>query len=243
MKIKHLLAVIGYSAVSALVSFGSTDKPIAQDVKSSFQVSVDTESPDGLLNPGEYSIRLADHLADRVLVEIRSSADNAKKTFLGVPAKNLAASLPAGPVTSTGTESKVALRGFSFPNGQVIEFVYPKNDAVGIAKTSGETVLAIDPESEGMPSTPGLSAADRRLITLWMLTPSPVTADNPKGGIQAARYQAPKAKNTLRAEAKPPVLPKLPKTGSMIPLLWLVGVGSFGFALALTARRLRLRSN
>jgi hypothetical protein len=208
----------------------------------SLQLQDDTETPDGTLKPGTYSIRIADHLVDRMIVEIHSDLGGVDKKFLAVPAKNLAGSLSIGPVIANGKKGKAAIRGFSFSKDNVVEFVYPKKDAVALAKANGVTILAIDPDSEGMPAAPGMSPEDMKLVTLWMLTPTPVGPGNAKAGIQAARYEAPASSTTQHAEVRPPVLPRLPKTASELPLLGLVGLCSLAFATYLSLRRFRLGS-
>lgn len=242
---------------------------------STFQVSETTEIPDGTLSPGKYTIRVADHLTDRMVVEIQGANGTRKELFLGVPAETSAAT---GPVLFTGSKATKALRGFSFTGRTTINFVYPKNDAVALAKANGVAVVAVDPASEGMPASPELSADDRRMITLWMLTPTPVGPGDASAGIQAARYQAPptpavsdapvqaeaptpapvvpppaerapvqaeapvpapavapapKHAAVLSAEAKPPVIRRLPKTASMMPLVGISGASFLCLAVGL----------
>ena len=91
-----------------------------------------------------------------------------------------------------GKGGHAALRGFKFQDGSTAEFVYPKAEAVSLAKANGTTIPAIDPASEGRPDASKLSHTDMEMVTLWMLTPTRVGADN-QPGIQAARYQAPAA--------------------------------------------------
>ena len=55
-----------------------------------------------------------------------------------------------GPIFwSHAPKGQAAVRGFSFSNGNTLEFVYPKLEAVTLAKLNIDTVPAIDPESEG----------------------------------------------------------------------------------------------
>lgn len=208
---------------------------------SSLQLGAETETPGGVLKSGGYTIRIADHLADRVVIEVRNAQGDVDEKFLGVPARDIPASSPAGPVLAAGENGASALRGFSFARGNVIEFVYPKNDAVGLAKASGSTVLAIDPASEGMPAVGGLDAADMKIVTLWMLTPKPVGPDSATVDISAARYKGKTTGSKEVAEARPPVVSRLPKTGSDLPWLVLLACGWFGLALMLRVRRMVAR--
>ncbi len=72
-----------------------------------------------------------------------------------------------------------------------MEFVYPKKDAVALAKDNNVRVMAVDPASEGRPKLPQLTQTDMNEVTLWMLTPTPVQPGETGPGIQAARYQVP----------------------------------------------------
>ena len=239
MRMKTLVVLSALLVSQAAFAATGVEKTLPTNA-SGLKVANETEIPDGTLKPGSYSIRIADHLADRMLIEIRSVEGSTDEKFLGVRAKNLSTSSPVGPILASGAQGESALRGFSFSKGDVVEFVYPKNDAAALAKASGATVLAIDPASEGMPPAPGLSPEDMKIVTLWMLTPTPVGPDNAKAGIQATRYQAPSSTMSERAEARPPVLPRLPKTASELPLLGIVGLCSFGLALFLSFWRFRV---
>ncbi|WP_263381260.1 hypothetical protein [Granulicella arctica] len=220
------------------VAFASNGLDKLGTSAASFQLQDETTTPTGILQAGGYSIRISDHLADRVVIEVQSKEGGVSQKFLGVPAKNISNSSPAGPVVVAGSEGKPALRGFAFAKNSVIEFVYPKNDAVALAKASGSTVLAIDPASEGMTSAEGLSAEDRRIVTLWMLTPTPVGSNDSQAAIKAAKYQAPSDSGRL-AEVKPAVLARLPKTASDYPLLCVFGFCAFGAAMLMTFVRVR----
>jgi hypothetical protein len=232
-----VVALLASPIASALAS-----SPAANAVPTSslnFQVDDKTEVPDGVLKPGSYSIRVVDHLSDRVIVEIKSSNGGPNQVFLGIPTESSASSARSGPISFTGSKSKAALRGFTFPGGVVIDFVYPKNDAVALAKTNGVAVVAVDPASEGMATSSGLSAEERKMVTLWTLTPTPVAPDGSGAGIQAAKYQAPASSNSLRAEVKPPVIRRLPKTASMLPVIGILGLSFIGVAACLGFSRVR----
>lgn len=239
MRLRALFTVSTLLVLQATFMYAA---PYAADASkpAKFQLDNETEIPQGALKAGSYSIRIADHLADRMVIEIQNQQGNTTEKFLGVPAKNIPASSTAGPILMNGSKSQSALRGFSFSKGQVVEFVFPKNDAVALAKANGSTVLAIDPASEGMTETAGLSADDMKLVTLWMLTPTSVGPDEPKGGIKAARYVAPaSSRHSEVAAVKAPVLARLPKTGSNLPLLQMAGLASLILALFFSVRRLR----
>ncbi len=179
MKIPALFAVpaIVLSAASIMQ---------AQSSSAPYQVTQKTEVPGASLSPGSYTVRIADHLNDRLIVQVQKSGSQDVTTLLAYPNSNLTGS---GPVLfGTGLKSKPTLRGFAFAGGPSVEFVYPKADAVTLAKSNDVKVMAVDPASEGRPKLPQLTQSDMNEVTLWMLTP---TAVQPGGspGIQAARYQ------------------------------------------------------
>ncbi len=155
-----------------------------------FQVSEQTEVPNTTLKPGAYSIRVVDHLKDRMIVEIQGR-NNVHTTFIAIPAGTMATA-GTGPIPySAGPKGKSALKGFSFPGGTTVEFVYPKNNAVSLAKANGTRVMAIDPASEGRVPASKLTSNDMQMISLWMLEPTPVTPNSNQVGIAASHYQAP----------------------------------------------------
>jgi hypothetical protein len=63
--------------------------------------------------------------------------------------------------------------------------------------------MAVDPASENLPKLPELTPADRKEVTLWILTPTPVQPGDTQPGIQAAKYQPPAVSNsTAPSEAR-----------------------------------------
>lgn len=164
-------------------------------VSAPLQIAQRTDVPGGSLRPGTYSIRVADSLQDRVILEVSNDSDSSHPaaTFLGYPSPALDTTGTSGAVPfSSGLKGKPALRGYAFPSGLKVEFVYPKADAVALAKANSVRVMAVDPASEGKVSLPHLSQQDLNEVTLWLLTPTPVDPTNGgKPGIQAAKYQPP----------------------------------------------------
>lgn len=176
-------------AVPALVLSSATLSQ-AQTKSAPLQLSQRTEAPGVALSPGSYTVRIADHLNDRIIVQVQKAGAQSVTTLLAYSNPALANS-GSGPVLfSTGLNSKPTLRGFAFSGGPAVEFVYPKGDAVTLAKANDVKVMAVDPASEGRPKLPQLTQSDMSEVTLWMLTPTPVQPGAP-AGIQAARYQPP----------------------------------------------------
>ena len=217
-------------------------------VPARFTVAEKAQVPGRTLVPGDYTVRVLDRLHDRMVVQVEHNG-KLQSTFLALPSSSLHAD--PGPIFFGGP-GKGALRGFSFADGTVAEFVYPKAEAVVLAKANGTTVPAIDPASEGKSDTPTLSAADRQLVTLWMLSPALVGPEDSGPGVTAVKYKQPVVSSastepTVQAQAHVPPRPRprplmavLPHTAGSAPLFGLAGVlACFGAGL-LMLRRLRL---
>jgi hypothetical protein len=192
-----------------------------------------TNLPGLTLRPGSYSIHIVDHLAARYIVRV----DGPKRvhySFLALENPQIPKPATPGRVAWTNpADGKEYLRGWFFPGEPaVLEFVYPKAEAVTIAKSNQSQVPAIDPVSEGRPpQIKGLSKSDLELVTLWVLTPTQVGPGDSSGGIQAKRYT-----QVASAEPKPPIA-KLPQTASNLP--WIVLLGVFSLFAAFTLRIFR----
>ena len=236
MKSTSMLIVAAFSLASPLFAAGlGVDKgAVATNDSSDFTVSQQTQIPGTTLKPGSYSIHVVDKLADRTILEVDSASGKAMATFLGLSGSGLPKSSGAGKIAyDSGTEGKGALRGFAFPKGPVLEFVYPKAEAVSLAKANGNKVPAIDPASEGRIADPSLSKSDMQVVTLWMLSTTKVGTDGTGPGIKAEKYQQQVASN----HPPRPAIKELPHTASALPLLILLGAGSLVGGSMLSVRR------
>ncbi len=255
-------APVMYTPAALVLAARGMDEGTVSDEVSSFTVDSQTQVPGKMLKPGEYTIRIVDHLSDRMIVRIDRNGKQ-ETTFLALPASGLQKPAEQGPIKLSSSKGKNALRGYSFPNGTLAEFVYPKEEAVGIAKANNTTIPAVDPASEGMSTDSKLSSVDMKMVTLWMLSPTTVGPEGSGKGIAAERYQAPRQTAaaqtasvqtpgptpTVRApqqiasyQAPPrpkarPVMSVLPHTAGYLPLVLLSGLVSLGFAGALARRR------
>jgi hypothetical protein len=182
---------------SASSCFASSPKASFPDdtaqLVSKFSVVKKTEVPGATLKAGDYSIRVVDHLSDRVVLQIEGRDGKALTTFLGLPSASLQNGVSKGPVAwNAGPKGEDALRGFAFPGGVAVEFVYPKAEAVSIAKVNSGKVTAIDPASQGIPAGTKLSKDDMQMLNLWLLSTTTVgSANDSQPAIQAERYQQP----------------------------------------------------
>ena len=191
---------LGLHAMSAAPSIYSgalvegTSGPVSQ-----FTLNNSTQIPGQTLKAGAYTIRILDHLSDRMVIRVEDRKGKTKATFLALPSSGLGSS-GRGPIDlGSGAGAKAAMRGFSFDDGTTAEFVYPKAEAVGLAKANGTKIVAIDPRSEGRPEASKLSSDDLQMVTLWMLSPTTVGPDNTPG-IAAERYHAPHPAEAARVK-------------------------------------------
>ena len=220
-----LVVGVGLSPLAAVAAPGSASK---------FKVAEPTVVPGLTLQPGSYSIHIVDHLSERYVVRVDDPQDNTHTTFLAIP--NPAIPKPTGTSEVTWANAsggKEYMRGWMFRGEPaVLEFVFPKDDAVAIAKSNDAKVPAIDPASEGRPAEiKGLSKSDLELVNLWLLSSTHVGPGDASGGIQAEHYQQ------VASAAHKPKIGKLPQTGSNLPWIGLAGVLSLIAAFALRLYR------
>ena len=212
----------------------------AAEPSAKLQVSEPTSVPGSTLSPGTYTLRVVDHLSDRYVLRVEGGSEANRPSFLGIP--NPALKGASGEIKWAKSPSGgVYLKGWNFGGAAgSLEFVYPKDDAVSLAKANGTRVAAIDPASEGRAATPsGLSKEDMQMVTLWLLSPTRVGPGDASGGIKAERY-------AQVASVTPPAVPtpavrkpaSLPHTASNLPLVGLIGLLSL-----VTAAGLRFRTS
>ena len=198
----------------------------------SFKISEPTAIPGRILKPGTYTIRVQDHLSDRYIVRVENASGGDRTLFLGVAGKGESHGTQ-GPVRWTNPANDATyLRGWNFSSLPTpLEFAYPKNDAVAVAKANNAQVAAVDPESEGMVSKSDLTKSEMQIITLWLLSPTSV-GPNEKAGIKAVRFQQ------VASITHKPVIARLPHTASLLPYAWLLGLFSLASAFGLRSVRL-----
>ncbi len=224
MSIKFAFGCLASALLSTTLF--AADTPSAR-----LKVSGSTGIPGRVLEPGTYTIRVVDHLSDRYIVSVESPGGKDRTLFLGIPDKTDTTAAQGELKWSTPVGGTTYLKGWNFASGSTLEFAYPKNDAVAVAKANNAQVPAVDPESDGMVSKAGLSKDEMHIITLWLLSPTSVGPQTP-GGVQAVRY------SQVASNAHKPAVAKLPHTGSLLPWMWLMGVVAGVSALALRGFRL-----
>jgi hypothetical protein len=197
----------------------------------------------GVLPAGVYVFKILDSQSDRHIVQIFNQDQTiVYATILAIPNYRLQATdktvmtfreRPAG--------QPEALRAWFYPGrnwGE--EFVYPKAKAIELAKSENAPVLFTAVEIPVEVTEP-IQSADAPLVL--ELKQAPIMAIRPSGEeVQVAEVVTPPPAETEVATAA--ALPEeadrtLPATGSLLPLMALLGLLTLGGAVALrvTARR------
>jgi hypothetical protein len=259
---KSLLAILTLSVSTCLcVSARALDYPDG-GTPATFTVSKRTQVPGETLKPGSYTIQVIDHISDRIVVRVDGANGREHELFLAVPAHEHGA---AGPVEwNKGADDTATLRGFNFPSGTAVEFVYPKAEAAQLAKLNLAKVVAIDPTSEGKPVLKKMSPDDLREVNLWLLSLTTTGPDDRTPAMLAQRYQPvsdtqPMVARSNRRHSVPanetagmnqpapppaapvrrqkPVVAVLPHTASQMPVIALIGLASLLVAGGVEWRR------
>ena len=210
-----LFTTLTSSCVLATPAVALTSASDAATLDTPFSIQHPTQVPGKTLKAGGYTIVMKDHLSDRAIIQIKGDNGRVESTFLGVFHSGLQGSGAAGPIALQTEKGHDALRGFTFPGGGTIEFVYPKAEAAALVTKSPEQVLAIDPASDNLHiKNNDLSREDAQIVTLWSLQATKVAAG--QKGIDAKRYVAPDASSptTTVASVQPPAPAAVPASRS-----------------------------
>jgi len=184
-----------------------------------------------VLPAGTYTFKLFDSASYRHIVEIwNEDGSQLITTILAIPNYRLT---PTGEtVIKFGEmpgESTTALRAWFYPGdnfGQ--EFVYPKARAIQLAEASKEIVPAetVEPTESTLATVPLIAVTPEK-------KEAPITEAIQTMPLQAAQKPSPALAPVTAAK-------ELPKTGSPIPLIGLLGAIAIGaaFGLKLLAKQL-----
>lgn len=185
--------------------------------KTTVTFSAPVELPGAVLPAGTYVFKLLDLGSQRHIVRVTNVAeDKVFATILAIP--NWRLTPTANTVMSFEERPKnnpEALRAwFSSGDNFGQEFVYPKKRAAELAVATHQPVLAGEVKPAEEPKA---------------LAETHVTAVTPeKKEVEVAQVIPPTPPREVAQAAPAPA--ELPKSGSSLPLIFLVGVGSLGFA-------------
>ncbi|MGA7626759.1 MAG: hypothetical protein WCA91_24595 [Candidatus Acidiferrales bacterium] len=219
MRNRLMVLVFCMAAVAGL--FAISARGDKSDKRTIFTFSAPVEIPGGRVLPaGTYTFKLLDTSADRNIVQIfNKDQTTLYATVLAIPdyRRN-----PTDKVLVTFEETKQggppAIKEWFYPGesyGQ--EFVYPKPRAVEIAKNSNQPVPSMSSESASNISQSATSSNDASVVAM---KDTPLKAEEANGDeVEVAEvfivHPVLVAENTAA---------ELPKTASMLPLLWLLGI-------------------
>lgn len=211
MRLSHLLLAVSlvYSSAHA-ATLSATNTVYADDVSldTPFTLRTATQVPGQTLKPGDYIMTIKDHLTDRAIIQVSTGDRKVIATFLAALHSGLHGASSPGPIPLAIDKGHDVLRGFTFPGGGTVEFVYPKAEAAELVNKTSEAVLAIDPASDNLRSTgTTLSREDSQIVTLWSLQATRLSPT--QNGIAAKKFtpQPSVDTSTVVAQAQSPTQP------------------------------------
>ena len=130
MRLKTLVYCMSVCLVNVTLWAASPASP-----STDFTLSSSSHIPGATLQPGTYSIRVVNRLSDRVILKVDAANGTLHSTFIGIPNDKIEKPAASGPVKWTNSpDGTPYIKGWYFPgNSTVVEFVYPKAEAVAIA--------------------------------------------------------------------------------------------------------------
>ena len=209
--------VLAFSVTALCMMFSSTASAQRYDKKTTVTFSAPVEIPGPsaqVLPPGTYVFRLLDALSDRNVVQIFSRDEShLYATVLAIPNFRLKATdKTVMTFAERAAGDPEAIRAWFYPGdnwGQ--EFVYPKKQAVVLARVTRQPILYIPDEVAPFIVAPVKTAAEPPVVAL---KEAPIMAVQPTGEVVAV---------TAVVEPPPVQTASLPKTASNLPLLALIG--------------------
>jgi hypothetical protein len=216
MRLRTLVSCLSVFLVNAALWAASPATP-----STDFTISNPSHIPGATLQPGTYSIHVVNRLSDRVILKVDAANGSVHSMFIGIPNDRIERPAGSGAVKwANSPDGTTYIKGWYFPgSSSVVEFVYPKADAVALATSNPAKVPAVDPASEGKVTDNTLSQDDMQLLTLWLLSLEEVGPGGTAPSIKAARYET-------ASVSQKPTIKALPHTASWLPWVWLTGLCS-----------------
>ena len=245
------LTCVTAAMVALPLAAGAQTGPRNQDTYFTFSQPV--ELPNATLPAGTYLFQLMDNASNRHIVRVMSQ-DRRKlfTTVMALPAYSLnrAPDKPEIRFMESPVSQANAIRMWFYPGNTVgHEFIYPRKQAVKLAKASGESVLTtksdkdvsstvaesdltrVDPEGQDVEAnvhSQRASANARAEIGTTEVQATPAAEDR-QAGATGTSGTANAPTRTRRA---------LPRTAGVLPLVGLIGLGALvGSRIVRRARR------
>jgi len=247
--------IIASLALAVLtLGIGSAAQAQPADNRTYFTFSSPVTLPGVTLPAGKYIFRIADENSGRRVVAIQSG-DGKKQLAMLLTIPNQAPKAPSDPeIRFMETSSKIPppVKTWWYPGKSIgYEFIYPRAQALQLAKVTTEPVLTTTQETtqfetadlsrisgQGVPEavkvdeTPAPAAVAGRAQTGELFTEGR-PAQSPGGAVASAQDTRAdeRARTTARTE--------LPATASNVPTLMLAGALALAIGLGLSQRRVR----
>ncbi|HEX7085380.1 MAG TPA: LPXTG cell wall anchor domain-containing protein [Vicinamibacterales bacterium] len=259
--------IVGVLAGVLLLAGPVAAQPSGPD-RAALRITEAIELPGMTLPPGEYELKVLENGDRRALVQVQEqTTGKILATLLSVPAERTRASeTTVVPFTSARPDIPQPIRYWYLPGAERgFELVYPREQAVAIAASTGERVLTAETTTTASMRTVRVTAVDadgRRVSTAdrhrvldvprvalnttpelpARTTPAiveePAGARRPKVPPRAAAIQQTPAPSAPAPPAQAaPVLDELPDTAGTTVAILLVGLVCLVAALALMFRR------
>jgi hypothetical protein len=234
MKELGLLALVSVSLLCVVQPNAKADE---WNKKTVFTFSGPVEIPGMVLPAGTYVFKLADSESDRNIVQVFNKDENhLYGTFLAIPDYRM--KTPSRPIITfdeRAAGAPEAVKAWFYPGDNYgNEFVYPKVKALELAKANSQPVASMPNELAANTTKPAKTMNEPHVMTLKQ---APLKAQKPnEEEVEVAEVFA--LSPPTQAAANLPE--KLPKTGSPIPRLGLIGILSLGAGLSLRALAVRI---
>jgi hypothetical protein len=208
--------------------------------KTTFTFSDAVEIPGQTLPAGTYVFKLANSHSSRHIVQIfNKEEDRIFGTFLAIPHyQHRPSDKPIIKFDERAAGSPQAIKAWVFPGHNYgHEFVYPKNEALALAKANNQTVPSMPTElTEDTTKAVKMDGPE-----VMALESAPLMAEKPNGdeveltGLYAFAYayHAPTPLTEVSA--------KLPSTASSLPLVGALALLAMGVAMGLRLRLSRVK--
>lgn len=268
MKRVNMIATACATAMLAVLTLNVAAQDFNQNERTYLTFSGAVELPGVTLQPGTYLFKLADSQSNRHIVQVFSQDEkNVFATILAVPAERMEVSGENVVTFRENAEGTTpAVQYWYYPGDRIgHEFVYPKEQAMKIAKRTGQDVLSTEGTASSQSTVSSMSPEGES--TEWKHEGTRAqtaeaqtgTVEGTSGVSQMPQQQAaqqetvnPETESRNPQSETPPAEPpartesavgtsgqasELPRTASPLPLTGLIGLLSLGGATVL--RRLR----
>jgi hypothetical protein len=257
MKRVKLIATACVMAMLAVLTLNVAAQDFNTNERTFLTFSSAVELPGVTLQPGTYLFKLADSPSNRHIVQVFSQDEKQiHATILAVPAERLdVTGETVVTFRETGEGAMPAVQYWYYPGDKTgHEFVYPKDQAMKIAKRTGQNVLSMDGDVASSGTKVSSTGPDGQ-VTEWKREEAP-KAEASAAPKPSEETVAPKEETRNPETESPPAEPRasatagqssavgtagraseLPRTASPLPLSALIGLLSLGGAVALRRGR------